>query len=324
MISKQLSAAGHDLRPLLFDGSEWYQSLEPPTDNAASAWFMSKQPGNWAAEVLSVAARFAAQHDLLEHYRGCFQGIRFQDLLPERAKANRRSVTSPIWVIAHELIVAAYLQNVLGWIYVLHEPPGYKTTRGDWEFVTPAGRHVFVEVKTAEEPDVVETAGVFSRGVKSKQLREIIRGAYKQLPDDGRANLLVIVGREMLEISHGIELGDLYQTLFGEYQIRFRPFEDDPKFRGGPSMRDMQIHGTKHRRIGCIAGMHLYGSDFPRIGFYVIDNPFAYKGTRLDRRAFHNAIGLHFDDSGQGRFGKGLSLGEVWDVFSRDISGPTG
>lgn len=127
-----------DLRPLLFEGAEWYDQLSGPTDGVPSVWFVAKATGWWGGDVLSACAAFAREHDLLDDFRLKFRGIEPQELLPERAVAKRRSVSSPIWVIAHELVVARYLERVLGWSLVRYEPAGHQGRRGDWHLLTDA------------------------------------------------------------------------------------------------------------------------------------------------------------------------------------------
>ena len=301
-----------DFREQMFADAEWYRGLAKPLPGETSAWYTVKAPDRWEAELLSTAGKFAVDHQLLDHYRRRFQGIVLADLAPARAKAQRRSVCSPIWVIAHELVVGAYLEHVLGWALEAHEPLGNKLSKGDWQFRTPEGQSVFVEVKTALEPMPMPTTGVFSKGVKDKQIREILRGAYKQLPTDDRSTLVVIVGYDMLEISHGILFGDLFQTLFGAFQLKFRPFAEDLGFTAGPSLREMHVHGTKHRQLGCVAGMYLSGIDFPKLEFYAIDNPFAHGSKRLPARTFERCRRFLVDSGGHGEELTGLEMVEGW------------
>lgn len=92
---------------------------------------------------------------------------------------------------------------------------------------------------------------------------------------------MVLVGREILSVSHGIMFTDLCQTMFGQFQVRFKAFAEDADYQAGPAFKDMLVHGTKHRRIGCIAAMRITGIDIPHVRFYAIDNPFASPGKRL-------------------------------------------
>lgn len=311
-----------DARPLLFSGLDWYEELEEPQDDIPSAWFRTKGHLTWAGQLLSVAAEFASSHGLLDAYRTRLAGIDRADLTVARAKAFSRAVSSPIWVIVHELIVACFLERVLGWQYLSHEPSGNKKTRGDWEFATAGGEVVFVEVKTAEEPEIYEDSGAFSRSPRDKQIRGILKGAYKQLPDDGRKTLVVIIGREMLGIPYGIIHGDVFQTLFGQFQVRFRPFEEDAKLRGGPSFRDMLVHGTKHRRLGCIAGFELSGLDFPQLRFYAIENPFSNRTNRLAADSLQYARRYVVDAAGVGQEHTGLSHEDAWNRMSNGAFSP--
>lgn len=304
-----------DLRPLLFEGAAWFSQLEcPEYYDEPSAWYLTKgDSSGWGGDILSAGAQFALDHNLVDVYRKRFAGINASDLLQVRAKAERRSVSSPIWIIANELIIGRYLEKVLKWTFERHEPPGNKAHRGEWQFRMLDGKSVFVEVKTAMEP-AGPTSGVYSRGVEYAQVREIIKGAYKQLPDDERATLVVIAGREIANPSFGIMHGDLFQTLFGQFQVKFRPFADDPNYRAGPSFRDMLLHGTKHRRLGCVAGLFLSGSrEIPHVGFYAIDNPFANPAKRISNDNLLPAHRFMIDESGHGEETAGQSDEEIWE-----------
>src|SRR5262249_34233219 len=133
--------------------SPWYAELRAKGPrNLWPAWRVtrSREPAWWKG-ALEVAGRFAIEHDLLDVYRSRFAGIPLNDLTTDRANREFRMSTSPIWEIANELIVARYLERVLRWRYTAHEPPGDKDRRGDWQFETPSGRPVFVEVKSVQE-----------------------------------------------------------------------------------------------------------------------------------------------------------------------------
>lgn len=270
--------------------------------------------------MLSAAAAFARDHDLVDVYRARFRGIEPQDLLPERAAAKRRTISSPIWVIAHELVVARFLERVLGWTYVCHEPVGHQGRRGDWEFRTSSDRRVFVEVKTLEEPERHDTSGVYSRSVNDSQIRDVVKGAYQQLPDDDRATLVVLAGRgDTLSVSHGILFSDIGQTMFGRFQVRFTPMSDNPNYRAGPSLRDRMVHGTKHRRIGCVAGLWIAASGIPLIRFYAIDNPDAHPGKRLPECDLIGALRFMVDERGGGEQKSGVALEEVWALMAAGV-----
>lgn len=286
--------------------------MSRPSDDSPSAWFVAKQSGHWAEALLSSCAAFADEHGLLHQFRAKFAGIRSIDLTPHRAASEARSVSSSIWAIAHELVVARYLERVLGWSFAEYEPLGYKSLRGDWEFTTTAGARVFVEVKTIDEPEPIATSGVYSRGIASRRIRNVVKTAYRQLPDDDRATLVVLAGREILAISHGIMLGDVFQTLFGQFQVRFKPFETDPDYRAGPSFRDMLVHGTKHRRLGTVAGLCISGLDIPYLRFYAIDNPYARATVRLRESDLAPVARFFVDMIGKGVEERGLSLEDAW------------
>jgi len=307
-----------DLRPLLLSGSSWFESLKPPTEDVPSPWFVAKAPleEHWVGQLLTAAAAFAREHGLVTHYRKRFAGISSEDLTPERARIHRCSVSTPIWEIAHELVVARYLEKVLLWEYEGHEPPGYKQARGDWLFRSCRGRDVFVEVKSLAEPELAASTGPYNRGIHYAKIRNAIKGAYKQIPDDGRSILVVLVGREILHVPRRLMLGDIFQTMFGQFQVRFKPFVENPKFTGGPSFHDMLVHGTKHRRLGCIAGLELTGTDYPHVPFYAIDNPFANPQTRLPPADLANCRRFVFDSAGHGEDLLGLGAEETWALMA--------
>jgi hypothetical protein len=300
-----------DLRPILFAGAEWYEQLEEPKEDVPSAWYVAKAD-RWTTKLLNVAASFAQKHNLVDHYRKQFAGIRAIDLTLPRADAGRQMVSFPIWKIAHELIAGCYLERVLGWRYSAHEPIGYKQRRGDWEFITKSGRHVFVEVKSVAEVERYGTSGVYNVAPPLPQLRNIVKAAYGQLPDDDRATLLILAGRETVESGAGIMLSGPFQTLFGNYVIRFNPFDADPEYKAGPSFRDMLIHGTKHRRLGCVAGMSISGWDIPRIDWYSIDNPYARPQYRIASSDLVDAKRFTVNEEWQGQEIEGLSIEEAW------------
>ena len=315
-----------DLRPLLFEGATWYRQLTcPEHDDEPSAWYLAKgDSSGWGGDVLSAGAQFAIDHDLLDVYRKRFAGINANDLLPARAKAERRTVSSPIWIIANELIVGRYLEKVLKWIFECHEPLGNKAHCGEWQFRMLDGKSVFVEVKTALEP-AAPTSCVYSRGVQDAHVRDILKGAYKQLPDDDRATLVVVAGHEIANPSLGIMHGDLFQTLFGKYQLTFRPFADDPNYHAGPSFRDTHVNGTKHRRLGCVAGLFLSGSrETPHVGFYAIDNPYAAPTKRIANSNLLPAHRFMIDNGGHGEEQPGKSDEDIWQAMAPAVQGQNG
>ncbi len=231
-----------NLRPQFFSGLEWYEGLSAPAGEP-SAWWVAKDgdPNVWV-DILNAALAFAIEHDLAEVYRRRFAGISPQDLHHERAQREGRTCSFPIWEIANELLVARYLERVFTWRFDQHEPPGRQDRKGDWQFVTPSGEVVFIEVKSIREPEI--TGGVFSANFTPK-VRAVVARAYAQLPLDGRSVLVVLVGGGLtLDMPAGNpQLSWLFGALFGQFQIRFQVMPFDPStVRGGPSFRDMTVH----------------------------------------------------------------------------------
>jgi hypothetical protein len=285
-----------DLRPLLFSSSAWYKSLSESHEDTWPVWRIttSDEPA-WWVDVLNVAAEFAQDHGLLDHYRAKFAGIPPGALTLKEAEAKGRRSTFPIWEIANELIVGRYLERVLGWRYESHEPLGRHQHRGDWEGET----------------------GVYSRAIQSPRLRSVLKGAYRQLPDDGRSTLVVMVADEILRVPAGIIHGDLFQTLYGRTEFRFKVLPYDPEsLRITPSFRDMFTHGTKHRRLGAVAGMVISGMEMPRVQFYAIHNPYAHEAVRLLPSALGDARQFVVEDTGAGHEVSGIDTDIVWQRMS--------
>ena len=312
---------GDDLRLLLFEDCAWYRDLDQDTKDLWVAWRITKsdEPA-WWRELLIVAAAFARDHDLLSEYRRRFAGISAQALSDTAGKTLNRSSVSPIWEIANELIVGRYLEKVLGWIFRAHEPEGYRGRKGEWQFESPSGREVFVEVKSLVEREF-GGAGVYSRGIQSRRLTSVLKGAYKQLPRDGRSTLVVIVGSgEILRIPFGITHGDLFQTLYGATQITFNvmPYVAGSE-KMGPSFYDMFAHAGKHRRLGCVAGLKVGGLDTPGLGFYAIHNPFAAESARLTPQDFDDARQFWVDSEGLGLERPGENLTVHWARMAESV-----
>lgn len=266
----------------------------------------------WWVHSLTAAADFARQHGLLDYYRTKFRGISASDMRVEKARAAGRESTFPIWEIANELVVARYLERAMHWTLEEHEPSGYKSHHGDWQFLSPSGRQVFVEVKSLAEPSPA-MEGVYTRPSYRKRLRTVLKGAYAQLPQDGRATLVVLVGKESLKTSHGIIHGDLFQSLFGQIQVYFRVLPYDPRsVRIGPSLRDMFVHGSKHRRLGCVAGMVISGLGLPSPRFYAIHNPYADEAVRLSTEDVADTEQIVIDDTGHGESMTGIDPDQAW------------
>lgn len=267
----------------------------------------------WWRELLIAAASFARDHGLLDHYRRRFAGIASREIADSAGKAHHRPAVAPIWEIANELVVGVYLERVLGWTLEAHEPEGFRGRRGEWQFATPRGKVVFVEVKSVIEPEIVGNR-VFWRGVATRRLTSVLRGAYRQLPDDGRATLVVVVGNGLiLEISHGIMHGDLFQTLFGRIEVTLQvlPYVEGSE-RMGPAFREMFAHARKHRRLGCVAGLKIGGLDLPGLGFYAIHNPFADPEVRLCSSDLEDTRQFWVSEDGAGEELSGLDPREAW------------
>jgi hypothetical protein len=141
----------------------------------------------------------------------------------------------------------------------------------------------------------------------------VLSRAYQQLPADDRAVAVVLVGDWLLEISHGILLGDLFAALFGTYEIRFEVMTDDPQMTyAGPSFRDMLVHGTKHRRLGTVGGLITRGLSEPRPMLYTIDNPYAYPPQRLPEKDLESVHRFVVDGDGRGFEKPGIGSEGAW------------
>jgi hypothetical protein len=200
-----------DIRYRMFAGISWFDELRKPHYlNEESAWYLLKdRDPEWYVCLLKSALRYAEKRQVWDHYQTRFRRISAKEFLPARVAAENRTATFPIWEIASELVVASYLEHVLGWTFKAHEPPGRGSTKGDWEFTTRTNRIVFVEVKTVREPPFRPSNSAFSRGSYASRLTEPLKRAYTQLPDDGRATLVVLVGDQYLRPSWGIIHTDL-------------------------------------------------------------------------------------------------------------------
>lgn len=277
-----MTATPNDLRHLLFAGIPTFDRLSNADTNLWPAWRITRsdEPAWWIG-ALSAAAAFARDHDLLDSFRSKLSSIPISELRTDKSDAEGRSSTFPIWEIVNELLVARLLERGLGWRFDLHEPQGRGTRLGDWQFVSPSGRSVFVEVKSLSEREMF-SSGVHSKPSFAPRLRGVLKGAYAQLPDDGRATLVVVVGRELTKISFGIMHGDLFQALYGDMQVTFRVMPYDPSsLRLAPSFREMFTHRGKHRRLGWVAGLVVTGMDEPALKLYAIHNPFAHESVTM-------------------------------------------
>lgn len=305
-----------DLRKDFFAGAAWYDSLEPPSSDAEfSAWHLAKGDAmNVHPAILNVGLSFAAAHGLSSYFRKQFASLRPTEFLESRATVENRTVTFPIWEVGNELVVAAYLERVLGWTYLVHAPAGRPPKKGDWLFRSPSGKETFVEVKSVSEPMWRGSTGVFSRSSKAPRLRTILARAYGQLPREGYGTLIVLVALDdVLRLPHGsIMHGDLFEALFGEIQVKFNVMPYDPKsLRMGPSLREMFVQTSKHRLMGAAVGLDIGGFDVPEPRVYVIHNPFAYEHTRINPRDFPGQAQFYVRDS-EACFVPPMPLEDVW------------
>lgn len=314
-----------DLRPLLFCKASWFDGLEESTPDYWVLWRITKSDSPaWWRELLIGAAAFARDHGLLPVYQRRFAGIPARALSDSAGRAENRSSVAPIWEIANELVAGLYLERALGWTLSEYEPNGHMGRVGDWQFITPTGRTVFVEVKSVLEPERFGT-GVFSRGVATGRLAGVLRGAYRQLPRDSRATLVVVVGNGLITaLNHGIMLTDIFQTLFGKIQVTFpvMPYVEGSE-RVGPSFYDMFTHTGKHRRLGCVAGLHVGGMDTPGLVFYAVHNPFADSSSKLTKEDFVDARQFWVDIDGHGQeIGEVKALDRWKDIVAYTLTGP--
>lgn len=301
-----------DLRPLLFQTSAWFEGLTEDSEDLWAAWRVttSTEPA-WWKELLNACASFARSRGLLQHYQRRFAGLSVGDLSDKAGKT--RYTLGSLWEIANELVVGLFLERALGWTFEAHDPAGFRSRIGDWQFATADGRRVFVEVKSVHEAEMRGNQ-VFSRGIASKRLTRTLREAYKQLPADDRATLVILVGNGLtLSISHGIMYGDIFQTLFGQMAMTFQvmPYVKGSE-RIGPTFREMFAHAGKHRRLGCVAGLKIGGLDTPGLVVYAIHNPYANAAQRLSPDHFDGVRQFQVDERGMGRESDGIQPNEMW------------
>lgn len=173
---------------------------------------------------------------------------------------------------------------------------------------------MFVEVKTLNEPQLTASTGVYSRAQQFSRVRNVLKGAYAQLPDDGSATLVILVGRgEILRAPRTLIHGDLFGALFGQMQIRFKLHEFETSDLEIPlSLRDMFVQRGKHRRLGCVAGLAVGGMSIPKLEFYVIHNPYAYPAQAIAREDLSRATQFIVDAEGLGTVRPGIASREAW------------
>ena len=305
--------AATDLRPLLFGGLPNFDSLSASDDSLWPVWRVTRSDEcAWWIGALSAAAAFAEEHGLLETYRAKFAAIPVSELRTDKAEAAHRSSVFPVWEIANELIVGRLLNRLLGWKLQVHEPTGRGSRRGDWQFLAPSGREVFVEVKSLAESEHFGT-GVANVPSRAPRLRSVLKGAYSQLPDDGRGTLVVVVGRELLRLPFGLMHGDLFQALFGQIQVTFKVMPYDPgSVRVGPSFREMFIHGSKHRRLAWVAGLVVSGMDEPALRLYAIQNPYADHKVQVESSELPSIEKFIVESDGRGELVRGFAPYDIW------------
>lgn len=302
-----------DLRPLLFRGLPNFDTLRSPQRDVRPAWCITKsrRPGWWIG-ALSAASAFAQEHDLLTVYRAKLAAIPLSRLSVAKSAVRSGSSTFPIWEIANELLVARILEHGLGWHFESYEPGGRGDRKGDWQFRTHSGRIVFVEVKSVAERDV-GASGVYSRASYAPRISRVLKSAYSQLPEDGRATLVVVVGREVTRIQNRIMHGDLFQALYGQMQISFKVLPFDPSsVRLRPSFREMFVHRTKHRRLGWVGGLVVTGADEPALQFYVVQNGFADVSVRMSASEFERVERFVVDDEVRGQTFTPVKTTTMW------------
>lgn len=181
-----------DLREEFLLNAPWYSALEQPIKGSQSAWYFAKGPADRAQIALVNHALAFAKHNALDgHYKALLAGISPSAPTPERARSEGRGVCFPLFEVLNELIVATLLCGALGWRCAGHEPLGHRAKRGDWEFALASGKHVFVEVKSLSEPDYGD--GVFTKPSSTARISNVLKRAYKQLPHDERATVVVLV-----------------------------------------------------------------------------------------------------------------------------------
>lgn len=214
-----------DLRPQLFSGMCWYDSLEPPLAGERSAWFQFKAPMDAdevftcrpSRELLNDVLQYTQLRCVWEHYDQRLHGVSAKSLTPEEADSQGKSVTAPLWEVLNEPFAALFLERVLGWSYIEHEPPGKDRRRGDWMMATESGDTVFVEVKTTSEAP--RGAGAFDY---ESQVWNAVDGAHRQV-SRATATLVVVcddVGVDFSDIADQDELfSPFVKVLFGEEVI---------------------------------------------------------------------------------------------------------
>lgn len=315
--SSRVTADLSDLRAEFWGGSEWYVALEKPRDDVPSAWWLAKgESTSWSATIANVGLAYGVRCGLSESFRNRFQAIPASDVTYERALAERRSPSFPIWEILSELVAAAFIDGTLGWKYGSHEPPGHLLKRGDWEFVTPEGVTVFIEVKSLGE--WVSGDGVGFRPSYSSRLSSLLKRAYRQLPKD-RPTLVVVVGTnsEILRMPTGLLHSELFQAFFGRTIGRMTLDGDQASnLRIGPSFRDMFVHRSKHSRLGAAIALNLRGVDDPLPELYGVQNPFARPESALPPSALAPLTRLVVED-GEGAIVSGSSPKQIWAQMLR-------
>lgn len=311
-----MSQSSSSLRHRFFSGLQWYEALEKPNDpKVSSAWYLAKRPDStWPVALLEHALDYARHHSLEDTYRRRFADISEKSLTHERAQAEGRRVTDPIWQIAVELVAARFLDRVCHWKLLRHEPQGDKECVGDWEFATPHQQSVFVEVKYLQEPETIPTTTMVAKPDYRPKIRSSLARAYRQLPADGRATLVVLFGDESTELVGDVLTSAIFEALFGTTQVTFT-IEDPDSMAIGPSLHDMFVQVAKHRRMGAVAGLTLRGLDIPNVQAHAVHNPFAYPQVRLRPEGLEPMERFYVNGEGKAVCTPASHAHDVWRHF---------
>lgn len=273
----------------------------------------------WYVKFLNITFAHCDSLGLREVYRARFAAIKPSDVWIKGTPAWFRDGCLPIWEVANELVVAAYIARVLGWRFCKHEPAGRGLRKGDWEFAVPDDKRVFVEVKTLEEPPVRPSNSFGARPSRAPRLQNVLARAYKQLLQDERATLVVVVGHDFIRAPFGIVHSDLFAALFGQFIVKFPVMSEKREISyAGPSWREMLVGHTKRRSLGVAAGLVVRGAFSPNPHFYAIHNPFATESARLTPDVFGTQHQFRWEDSAGAEVGT-LDTDDAWARLSHGL-----
>jgi hypothetical protein len=82
----------------------------------------------------------------------------------------------------------------------------------------------------------------------------------------------------------------------------------------------MAVHATKHRRLGCVAGLSIRGFDVPNLQFYPIENAYASEDVRVRVEDLSDALRFVVDESRQGNVQVGQTEHELWARMVAGVS----